>query len=190
MTRSSPDRIVQAGIAPGGDIQDDLIPEPRMRRLLATLAVLTLAAPLAAQGTAPSPLGVFADLTGEWEGEAWIIMGPNGKHTLRQRESVAPAAGGTVVTVRGLGTERMPDGTDKVQHDAFAVIHFDHDGKKALMRAFTAYNWNDMDLTIRPDGYTWRRLDPRAGMVRYDMTLEGGSTWVEKGFASRDEGKT
>lgn len=160
-----------------------------MPRLVTTLALLALAAPLAAQQAA-APLGVFHKITGEWEGEAWIVMGPNGRHTLRQREWVTPAAGGSVVTVRGLGTERMPDGTDKVQHDAFAVIHLGHDGKTPMMRAFTAFNWNDMDLTIRADGYTWRMDDPRAGKVRYEMTLEGGTTWVEKGFASRDDGKS
>lgn len=161
-----------------------------MTRLLSTLAALALAAPLGAQQAA-SPLGVFATLEGEWSGQAWIIRGPQGKQTLTQREWVAPAAGGSVITIRGLGTERMPDGSDAVRHDAFAVIHLDHDGKTPMMRAFIAGgSWMDMEFTVRPDGYDWGMVDPRAGRVRYEMRLEGGTRWVEKGYVTRDEGKT
>ena len=163
-----------------------------MRRTLCTAIVtlLVAAAPLTAQSTTP-PLGVFTSLEGEWAGEAWIIRGPQGKQTLTQREWVAPAAGGIVITVRGLGTERMPDGSDAVRHDAFAIIHLDHDGKTPLMRAFTANgNWMDMDLTILPAGYDWKMNDPRAGEVRYEMRFDDQGRWVEKGYATRDGGTT
>lgn len=161
----------------------------RTAPLLAAAALLTAAPQLAAQDG--GSLGVFRDLTGEWAGEAWIIMGPQGKQTLTQREWVAPAAGGIVITVRGLGTERMPDGTDAVRHDAFAIIHLDHDGKTPLMRAFTANgNWMDMDLTILPAGYDWKMNDPRAGEVRYEMRFDDQGRWVEKGYATRDGGTT
>ena len=161
----------------------------RTAPLLAAAALLTGAPQLAAQDG--GSLGVFRDLTGEWSGEAWIIMGPQGKQTLTQREWVAPAAGGIVITVRGLGTERMPDGTDAVRHDAFAIIHLDHDGKTPLMRAFTANgNWMDMDLTILPAGYDWKMNDPRTGEVRYEMRFDDQGRWVEKGYATRDGGTT
>lgn len=161
----------------------------RTAPLLAAAALLTAAPQLAAQSG--GTLGVFRDLTGEWSGEAWIIRGPQGKQVLKQREWVAPAAGGTVITVRGLGTERMPDGSDAVRHDAFAIIHLDHDGKTPLMRAFTANGrWMDMDLTILPAGYDWTMNDPRAGEVRYEMRFDDQGRWVEKGYATRDGGTT
>ncbi len=161
-----------------------------MPRPTLALAITALAAPLTAQQVAPSPLGVFTHLVGEWEGSAWIVMGPDGRHNVSQRETVSTAAGGTVITVRGIGMEKLPDGTERIVHDAYAIIHLDHDGTTPLMRAFTAYNWMDMNLTMTDGGYEWRMTDPRAGNVRYEMHLDEQGRWVEQGFASRDDGKT
>jgi hypothetical protein len=153
---------------------------------VAAIAILATA-PLAAQ----TPLGVFDKLDGEWAGPAWIVMGPDGRHEVSQREWVRPVAGGTVITVQGVGNERLEDGTDKIVHDAFAVIHLDHDGVTPRMRAFTAAGrWMDMELTVRADGYDWSMEDPRAGTIRYEMRLDGDGRWIEKGFMTRDEGKT
>ena len=160
-----------------------------MSRLAMTLLSLTLSTPLVAQ-QASSTLGIFPKLVGEWEGKAWIVMGPDGRHDVQQRETVATAAGGTVITVRGLGVEKLPDGSERTVHDAYAIIHLDHDGTTPLMRAFTAYNWMDMDLVVNDAGYTWRMDDPRAGKIRYEMHLDEQGRWVEQGFASRDDGKT
>ncbi len=162
-------------------------------RLLSILTSLALVAvPLAAQSASPvSKLGVLADLPGEWEGEAWMIIGPGpeGRRVLRQQEWISTAAGGTVVVVKGLGTEKMPDGSWVTRHDAFATIYMGRDGKPA-MRAFLADgSWLDMGFDLVPDGYTWTMNHPRAGLVRYDMRVVDGK-WVEKGFASRDAGTT
>ncbi|MEO8480101.1 MAG: hypothetical protein ABI542_10770 [Gemmatimonadota bacterium] len=157
--------------------------------LVPLLAASVLAAPLAAQDSV-STLGVFANLQGTWEGSAWIVMGPDGRHTVRQRETVASAAAGTVITVRGVGVETLDDGTERTVHDAFAIVHMDHDGHTPVMRAFTAYNWMDMKLTLRDSGFEWRMDDPRAGKIRYAMHLDPEGRWVEQGFASRDGGTT
>jgi hypothetical protein len=156
--------------------------------LMATVATIA-AAPLAAQTAAP--LGIFPDLVGEWEGDAWIVMGPDGRHEVHQRETVRTAAGGTVIVVEGLGVERLADGTEKVVHDAYAIVHLDHDGTTPLMRAFTAAGrWMDMDLKLLPNGYDWSMVDPRAGTIRYEMRFDTEGRWVEKGFMSRDGGTT
>ena len=114
------------------------------------LPLLLLAAPLAAQD---HPLGIFGRLTGEWEGDSWMIRGPQGRVTVRQREWVALEAGGTVVTVRGLGVL----GSDTVHH-AFAVIHRSPDGARVQMRAFTAEgHWLDPEIVA-----TARRNSPKS----------------------------
>lgn len=134
------------------------------------------------------PLGVFHDLVGEWDGTAWYDMGPSGRQQLRQQEWIVPAAGGTVITVKGLGTMAMPDGSTRTMHDAFAVVHRDQNGRGAMMRAFTAEGrWMDMDLTIRDDGYTWGMTDPRAGRIRYEMHFDAEGRWVERGFRQQGE---
>lgn len=163
-----------------------------MRAVVLLLAMLTLTPPLAAQhATRGTDLGVFTTLQGEWDGEAWMIIGagPEGRRTMRQQEWVSTAAGGTVIVVKGLGTEKLPDGSWVTRHDAFATIYTGRDGRPA-MRAFLANGqWMDMDLEVVPDGYTWRMVNPQVGLIRYDMRVVDGR-WVEKGFASRDDGKT
>jgi len=155
-------------------------------------SALLIAAPLVAQNVTPlSKQGVFSALQGEWDGSAWIIMGPGpeGRHTMRQQEWVSTGAGGTVVIVKGLGTEKLPDGSVIVRHDAFATIYTGRDGKPA-MRAFLANGqWIDADFAVVPDGFVWKMTNPQVGMMRYEMQLVHGK-WIEKGFMSRDDGKT
>lgn len=109
-----------------------------------------------------------------------------------QRETVESVAGGTVFTVKGLGTIKEADGSAKVVHDAFAIVHLDHDHVTPRLRAFVAQgaNWLDPDFTITANGYSWSMKEPRAGMIRYDMFFDEAGRWVQKGVMSRDEGKT
>lgn len=161
-----------------------------MRHLL--LPVILLAAPLTAQANpTPSPdkLAVFRQLIGEWEGEAWS-MRPEGRVSVRQREWVSTEAGGTMIVVRGLGVATI-NGTERPVHQAFAVIHHNHERTGVMMRAFTAEgHWLDPEILPTAKGYTWYMTDPRIGKIRYDMVLDEQGRWVENGFFSRDDGKT
>lgn len=162
-----------------------------MRSALVSLAAATLLltnAPLIAQSS--PALGIFATVRGEWEGEAWMIRGPEGRVTVRQREWVATEAGGTVITVRGLGTFTA-DGKEQTIHSAFAVIHASADGSGLAMRAFTAEGrWIDPEIVRTERGYTWKMRDSRVGLIRYEMTLDENNRWIENGFFSRDDGAT
>lgn len=160
-----------------------------VRRALSLLALV--AAPLAAQTTSPptGPLAPLSFLVGEWKGEATMDMGPRGKHQAVQREWVRTAAGGAVITVIGQGVERQPDGTDRMIHDAFAVIYGDRDGKPAI-RAFRAGNYVDPEFSLAGTGFTWAYDDPRAGRIRYTMTLTPDGRWHEVGDRSADGGAT
>ncbi len=168
---------------------------PVMRRLLfaATLlsSPLTLVAQAPAAGTPPQ-LALFTKLVGEWEGEATAVMGPGAKHVLRQTERVEAVAGGTAFAVRGRGYEKMPNGSEQVTFDAFAVIFLDHDHATPRMRAHSMQggNYVDPDFTLRADGYTWSMRDPRAGLVKYEMHIDAEGRWVETGAVSRDDGAT
>ncbi|MBA2291798.1 MAG: hypothetical protein H0W15_05000 [Gemmatimonadales bacterium] len=165
-----------------------------MRRFV--LAALTLAmAPLLTTSSAAQevsrPPEIFQKLVGNWDGDAWFQVGPGNRQQLRQREWLEPVAGGTVIAIKGLGTRTTGEGVGETVHDAFAVVHVGHDGKTPLMRAFTGQgHWMDIDLTVRSDGFSWALSDPRAGLLRYDMHLDGQGRWVEAGFRSGDNGKT
>lgn len=165
-----------------------------MRRFILTALTLAMAplltTPSAAQDV-PRPPEIFQKLVGNWEGDAWFQVGPGNRQQLRQREWLESVAGGTVISVKGIGTRTTPEGKVETVHDAFAVVHLDHDGKTPLMRAFTGQgHWMDIELTVRTDGFSWALTDPRAGLIRYDMHLDGQGSWVEEGFRSGDSGKT
>ncbi|MBC7842874.1 MAG: DUF1579 family protein [Gemmatimonadaceae bacterium] len=155
--------------------------------LVAPLMLIAQAAPAAT----PPQIALFARLVGEWEGEATAVMGPGARHVLRQTERVEAVAGGTAFAVRGTGHERMADGTEQVTFDAFAVIFLDHDHVTPRMRTFTMFggNWADPDFTIDASGYRWSMRDPRAGLIRYEMSFDTDGRWVETGSVSRDDGK-
>jgi hypothetical protein len=161
-----------------------------MRRLL--IPVTLMAAPLAAQSAptaSPDGLAVFKQLIGEWEGNAWS-MRPEGRVTVRQKEWVSTEAGGTMIVVRGLGVTNV-NGAERPVHQAFAVIHNNHERTGIMMRAFTAEgHWLDPEIIPTAKGYTWYMADPRIGKIRYDMVVDEQGRWVENGFFSRDDGKT
>lgn len=170
----------------------------RMRLLIsAVTAFFSIVSPLmltsqAAPSGTPAPLALFAKLVGDWEGEATVVMGPGPRHVLRQTEHVEAVAGGTAFAVRGTGHERMPDGSEKITFDAFAVIFLDHDHITPRMRTFTMFggNWSDPEFTLDATSYQWTLRDPRAGLVRYEMSFDTEGRWIETGRVSRDEGKT
>ena len=56
-------------------------------------------------------------LVGEWSGSGWIMLGRDNRSTFSQTESVRTAAGGSILTVEGLGLN--PEG--RRVHQAFAV---------------------------------------------------------------------
>lgn len=165
------------------------------------IAVLTPAATRAQSHTpahtpaasSSNPLSLIARLVGEWEGDAWMIMGPQGKVPAKQREVVEAVAGGTAFTVKGLGTLTEANGSTRVIHDAFAIIYVDHDHVTPRMRAYVAAeggNWIDPEFTLTANSYSWRMTDPRAGLIRYEMSFDAEGRWVERGVRSRDDGKT
>ena len=159
-------------------------------RQFATVLLLALAAPVAAQQVSP-PAGAVAPLAymiGKWEGPAWIDMGPGGRHELTQREWVSTAAGGNVLTIVGQGTEKMADGSLRLAHDAYAVMYRDRDGKIAF-RAFRGDgNWLDPELVMGEHGFVWSFTDPRGGRIRYTMTHTAQDEWNEVG--EREAGGT
>ena len=101
------------------------------------VAGMLLAPPVAAQVAAPpkGPVAPLAFMLGQWEGPAWMDMGPRGRREVRQHEWVRTTAGGSVIAVQGQGTATLPDGSEQLVFDAFAVMYRDHEGKLA-MRAY------------------------------------------------------
>lgn len=152
-----------------------------MRTALLPLFLLALT-PASARAQAARPFGVMHDLVGHWAGPAWFRQPDGTRHDVHQTERVELAAGGTVITIRGLGIEKMSDGTERTIHDAFAVVFRDRDGRPA-MRAFTSQGqWIDATLELEPGKLTWRMQPVPEVSVRYVISVDAEGRWIERGY--------
>lgn len=153
-----------------------------MHALLALLLPLLMTAP-ASPETPAAPMQALEPLIGEWDGSGWIVLGPQGKATFNQHESVRRAAGGGVVVIDGLGkaTSAAEGAEPKIVHQAFAVISYDTKAKAYRWRAYRA-NGDEIDTTAEiADGkIVWGFDDPRGGKIRFTINVANGE-WHEVG---------
>jgi hypothetical protein len=172
---------------------------PLLAALLLTLcAVPALAAapapkqasPQAAPAVAREKMKRLSVMLGQWEGDGWIVMGPQGRKTFTVRESIQPRLDGTVLLVEGLGKGRMaPGGPEVPVHQALGVLSYDAQQDRY---GFVAYRFGgekvDTEMKALADGsFEWGFATPH-GQVRFNIRIADGQ-WVERGEHSAD-GKT
>lgn len=167
---------------------------PRMRTVprLALFFVVAAVASAAAQAPPPSAsptarerMKALEFLIGEWEGEAWMQMGPGQPETVEQQERVEWAAGGEVLVIRGLGRQG-----GRVVHDAVGTIAWDSRSGRYTMWTYRAGSGaSTPDLTVEPGVVVWSLATPGAE-IRFTMRLDAEGRWTEKGERSTDGGKT
>jgi hypothetical protein len=163
-----------------------------MRRFALLVPVL-LAAAVAAQAQAPSPvhqaeLKKLDFLKGKWKGKA-SITGREGTQVLTQTEDVEYRLGGTVLLVEGRGTGAAPGkGDDALLFNAFAVISYDATAKKFRIRAHRMEGTAvDADLVLTEKGFNWGFKPPGGKVeVRYVMAITDRGEWNETGEYSLD----
>ena len=132
-------------------------------------------------------LKIVSFISGNWKGTGWIQMGPQ-RHTFIQTETVTLKVNGTVIQIDGLGVdEKNPD---KIIHQAFAIISYDIDNKKYLMKAFKGDGGQiDANVKIIDDHtFEWGFSTPMTGIVKYTISVVNNK-WTEVGEMSRDDGK-
>lgn len=128
----------------------------------------------------------LAFLEGEWEGTGRMAMGPGDASEFSIRETARWGAGKSVLVLDGLGVERLPDGTQRPVHQAFAVLSWDPASRAFRVRAYRA---GGGEVEAVPDvtdhGLVWGFTDPRGARIRFTVTVEDG-VWHEVGEFSRD----
>lgn len=166
-----------------------------MKKLILLMCLLLIPAGALAQAhgaSSPAEMKKLEFLLGEWKGEGWIEMGPGGRKTFKQTESVQSKLNGVVTIIEGLGKGRLPD-SDKevVVHQALAVISFDSKANKFQFRAFRADgNFIDADVTPGDKSLVWGFRDPQRNVeIKYTIKLNDAGQWFEAGEFSMD-GKT
>jgi len=160
---------------------------PRTRRFTTAFAALALAGAALAQ-PAPvadpqAPMQKLAFLVGEWEGEAWIQMGPERRDTVSQHESVEWRLGGEVLLIQGTGRQG-----ERTVHSALATLAWD-----PTRQAYSMWTYASGRGTLQPevevgDGVlVWSFTVPGGGRrVRYTARLDEQERWIETGETSTD----
>jgi hypothetical protein len=127
-------------------------------------------------------------LIGEWNGEAWIQMGPGKRETVIQTEKVKSKAGGKVLLVEGLGSKKLENGMPgEIVHDAIALISWDKAKNTYRFDAHVAQQ-DSVDTTLdltAANTLVWG-FDTPQGKVRYTIRLTEKGQWNEVGEFSKD----
>ena len=131
-------------------------------------------------------------LLGDWKGEGWIEMGPSGRSTFKQTETVQSKLNGTVVLIEGVGKGKLAStGQEGIIHNALAVISYDSRAKKFQFRAYRADgNLVDAEMTTDANTLVWGFREPQRNVeIKYTIKLNDAGQWFEIGEFSM-EGKT
>lgn len=148
------------------------------------LAVLLAASAFAQQGRPDKAAQIEAMkklsfLTGKWEGEATVRMGPGEPRKLKQSEDVQYRLDGTILVVEGTGSDAATG--DKV-FNAFGVISYDEAAKGYKIRAYTEGRIADSPLEVTDKGFKWFIVSGPY-RINYAMNLNDKGEWVETGDA-------
>ncbi|GIL41156.1 hypothetical protein [Roseiterribacter gracilis] len=167
----------------------------KRRTLVAAFALLAVSLSAQAQEAAPrenvarTKMQALDFLTGVWEGEGWILMGPQ-RRNFRQREIARMGAGETVLVVDGKGLGADADNKGKVEHAAFAVVNWN--------AATSAYRWQafksdgasvDVVPQVSDKKLVWELPPNNDRRVRFTITRDNDSRWHEIGESWTGDGK-
>jgi hypothetical protein len=151
--------------------------------LLAAAPALAQPAPAADPTPPEAPMRKLAFLVGEWQGEAWIQMGPERRDTVAQLESVEWRVGGEVLLIQGTGRQG-----ERVVHSALATLAWDRTRQAYTMWAYAAGRGSlQPDVEVGEGSLVWSFAVPGGGRrVRYTARLDEQGRWVESGETSTD----
>lgn len=161
-----------------------------MKKIAAILLLWVLPLTLVAQTPLSPKLAEMKRLdflVGQWQGEGWIMLGPNQRYPFRQTENVQRKVDGTVLLVEGLGKSTDTDNVGAIIHSAFAVLSYDKGAKVFRWRAFRADGSSvDTEAKVSENMLVWGFRDPRGGNMRFTIKLNEKGQWYEIGEISRD----
>ena len=132
-------------------------------------------------------------LSGNWEGEGWMMFGPEEKHTFFQTETVTSKLNGLLLAIDGLGMLGTSDkGESKIIHNAFAVLSYDSGNQRFVMRAHKADGaFTEADAKVDENGdFIWGFNHPYAGEMKFTIRQNDKGQWYEMGEISSDNGNT
>ncbi len=117
----------------------------------------------------------LAFMDGTWRGSAWTFLPTRERVDIVQTERVGTFLDGTIRVIEGRGY--MQDGS--IGFNAFAVISYEVNTGKYMMRSYAMGYQGDFEIKVRDDGFEWEVPRGR-GTVKYVATVADGK-WTEVG---------
>lgn len=166
----------------------------KTRVALVCLAILSISG--SSHGQAVTPAGAPAEmkklafLVGKWEGTGSLRRGPGEPAVAQVTEVATFKLQGSVLLLEGRGVAKTPEGTEMVVHDALAILSFDKSKSKFVIRTYRAGGeMLEPEIEVSEGKVVWQFDEPRAGRIRFTLSVGDDGLWREIGEASRD-GKT
>jgi hypothetical protein len=155
---------------------------------LALFSIARLAnAQAVTEGRAPAEMKQLAFLAGKWEGTGLMRRGPGEPAKAKVTEVASFKLQGSVLLLEGRGLAKTPDGTEMVVHDAMAIISYDRAKKRFVIRTYRAGGeMLEPEIEVADRKIAWQFDEPRAGRIRFTLTVGDDGVWREIGEASRD----
>ena len=152
--------------------------------------LLLIISSLSVNAQAPSPAMQIEEmkkinfLIGEWQGEGWIQLGANKRETFKQHETVQSKLNGLTLVIEGVGKSK--DGSERIVHNALAVVSYDLQKKNLRFSAYQANGQTiDAEAKITQSGLEWG-FTQVYGTIRFTITLNEKGEWHEIGEINPD----
>jgi hypothetical protein len=155
-----------------------------------TLACNQARGQLVTENEAPAEMKQLDFLVGTWEGKGTITRGPNETSEADVVENVQMKLQGTVLLIEGRGTVPQDGGGEMIVHDALAVISYDKENKRFVMRTYRAGGeMLEPEIEVTPNKLVWQFNEPRRnGQIRFTISVDDKGMWQEKGeFSANGE---
>lgn len=160
-------------------------------QIIAAIVLATSAGAVPAQDYDPERLEAMSKLEfleGRWTGETWTRSRDRGEYTGRVVEIVETKLNGSILTLEGLGASGDPEAPGvKLEHHAFAVIHYDTESDRYRMHSYKNGKFLDADLSVTgKHAVEWGFDVNNGGRMRFRINLDDSGRWTETGAYSPD----
>ena len=141
-------------------------------------AVAALLAVAGLHGEEAGPMSEIAWLEGQWEGEGWILTGPNQREEFRGTETVESRLGGQALVIEGRHAAK--EDPTQIVHAAVAVVSYD-DARGYRFYAKTGGRPAiDADAAVEDGVFVWR-MNAAGAQIRYRIRRTDSGDWHEVG---------
>lgn len=159
-----------------------------MKKRMAVVVCLMLSAVLAVSASDRDAETVamekLAFLVGEWSGQGWIRMGPEGQQTFDSTEIVESKIDGKALVVEGIHTG--PGG--EAVHHALGVFSWDPMAEKYRFQTYVAGRGaGTHSAWFEGDDLIWEMMAGER-RIRYVIEIDDEGRWHETGSIAMDDG--